>query len=273
MTEPLQINAELVADILTRFIRDEVTKFDFNKVVVGLSGGVDSSTSCFLAERALGKQGVLAVLMPYKTSSPESVNDARAVVEQLGIESVEIDITPQIDAYFERFPEADRVRRGNKMARERMTILYDMSAKHRALVLGTSNKTEFLLGYTTLWGDMACAINPLGDLYKTHVRHLALHLGVPERIVKKAPTADLWKGQTDEAELGFSYDEVDRLLFAMIDERKPRSELEREFDPAFVDRVARLVQSSQYKRRMPVIAKISPRSIDRDFRYSRDWGR
>jgi len=273
MTESVLINAELVESILTRFIHEEVTKFDFSKVVVGLSGGVDSATSCFLAERALGKQGVIAVLMPYKTSSPESTGDARAVVEQLGIESTEVDITPQIDAYFDRFPDADRMRRGNKMARERMTILYDMSAKHRALVLGTSNKTEFLLGYTTLWGDMACAINPLGDLYKTQVRQLARHLGVPDRIVKKAPSADLWTGQTDEGELGFSYEEVDRLLFAMIDERKPRRELGREFDPAFVERVARIVQSSQYKRRMPVIAKVSARSIDRDFRYSRDWGR
>lgn len=273
MAEALQINVQLVEEILTRFIRDEVTKFDFSKVAVGLSGGVDSSTSCFLAAKSLGKQGVIAAFMPYKTSSPESIRDARAVVSQLGIESVEVDITPQIDAYFERFPDADRVRRGNKMARERMTILYDLSAKHQALVLGTSNKTEFLLGYTTLWGDMACAVNPLGDLYKTQVRQLASHLAVPDHIVRKAPTADLWKGQTDEAELGFSYEEVDRLLFAMIDERKPRSELEREFDPAFVAKVARMVQNSQYKRRMPVIAKVSPRSIDRDFRYSRDWGR
>jgi len=268
-----EINCEVVRGILTRFIRNEVGKFGFERVVVGLSGGVDSSLSCFLGADALGNQGVIGVLMPYKTSSPESIADARLVVQQLGIQSVEIDITPQIDAYFERFPDADRMRRGNKMARERMTILYDLSMTHKALVLGTSNKTEFLLGYTTLWGDMACAINPIGDLYKTQVRQLAAHLGVPEQIVKKPPSADLWRGQTDEEEMGLKYEEVDRLLFMMIDERRPRAELERQFDPAFVDRVARMVQGSQYKRRLPVIAKISARSIDRDFRYSRDWGR
>jgi NAD+ synthase len=269
----LEINCEVVRAILTRFIRNEVGKFGFECVVVGLSGGVDSSLSCFLGADALGKEGVIGVLMPYKTSSPESIADARLVVQQLGIESVEIDITPQIDAYFERLPEADRMRRGNKMARERMTILYDLSMKHKALVLGTSNKTEFLLGYTTLWGDMACAINPIGDLYKTQVRQLAAHLGVPERIVKKPPSADLWRGQTDEEEMGLKYEEVDRLLFMMVDERRPRAEIERHFDPAFAEKVARMVQGSQYKRRLPVIAKISARSIDRDFRYSRDWGR
>jgi NAD+ synthase len=269
----LEIDCEVARGMLTRFIRNEVGKFGFERVVVGLSGGVDSSLSCFLGVEALGKEGVLAALMPYKTSSPESTADARAVVQQLGIDSIEVDITPQIDAYFERFADADRMRRGNKMARERMTILYDLSMKHKALVQGTSNKTEFLLGYTTLWGDMACAINPIGDLYKTQVRQLATCLGVPERIVRKPPSADLWRGQTDEEEMGLTYEQVDRLLFMMIDERRPRAELERHFDPAFIAKVAGMVQASQYKRRLPVIAKISARSIDRDFRYSRDWGR
>jgi len=271
--ECLRINCELVRSILTAFIRNEVTKFGLERVVVGLSGGVDSSLSTFLAREALGPDGVIAVVMPYKISSPESAAHAREVTELLGISLVEVDITPQVDAYFERFPDADRVRRGNKMARERMTILYDQSAAKGAFVLGTSNKTEFLLGYTTLWGDMACAVNPIGDLYKTQVRQLAARMGVPDHIIKKAPSADLWAAQTDEGELGFTYEEVDRLLYLMVDERRPAGELAEEFDPQFVEKVRRRMRDTQFKRRMPTIAKVSPRSIDRDFRYSRDWGR
>jgi len=270
----LEINTELVRAMLVGFIRDETRKVGFSKVVVGLSGGVDSSLSAFLAREALGAEGVIGILMPYSASAPESAADARAVAKQLSIETLEIDITPQIDAYFARFPDADKNRRGNKMARERMTILYDQSAAHQALVLGTSNKTEFLLGYTTLWGDMASAINPLGDLYKTQVRQLARVVGVPEPIVQKAPTADLWAAQTDEGELGFTYEEVDRLLYRLIDERESVEHLLRDgFAPAFVTRVREMVRKSQYKRRLPVIAKVSFRSIDRDFRYLRDWGK
>jgi NAD+ synthase len=269
----LKINCQLVRTILTAFIRNEVTKFGFGRVVVGLSGGVDSSLSASLAREALGPDGAIAVVMPYKTSAPESLSHAKEVAELLGIGIVQIDITPQVDAYFERFPDADRVRRGNKMARERMAILYDQSAANRALVLGTSNKTEFLLGYTTLWGDMACAVNPIGDLYKTQVRQLAAHMGVPAHIVKKAPSADLWAAQTDEEELGFTYEELDRLLYLMVDERRPAQQLAEEFDPQFLQKVRRRMRDTQFKRRMPTIAKVSPRSIDRDFRYSRDWGR
>jgi NAD+ synthase len=269
----LRINCELVRKILSAFIRNEITKFGFERVVVGLSGGVDSSLSAFLGKDALGPDGVVAVIMPYKSSSPESAAHAKEVAGLLGISTVQVDITPQVDAYFERFPDADRVRRGNKMARERMTILYDQSAEKRALVLGTSNKTEFLLGYTTLWGDMACAVNPIGDLYKTQVRQLATHMGVPAHIVRKAPSADLWAAQTDEGELGFTYEEVDRLLYLMVDERRPVRQLAEEFDPRFVQKVRRTMRDTQYKRRMPTVAKVSPRSIDRDFRYSRDWGR
>lgn len=272
MQEPT-INTELARHILVGFLRNEVRKFSFDKVVVGLSGGVDSSLAAFLAEEALGPRGVLAVMMPYKTSNPQSLRDAVQVAQMLGIEHRVIEITPMIDAYFANIPDADNVRRGNKMARERMSILYDLSHAERAIVMGTSNKTEALLGYTTLWGDMACGVNPLGDLYKTQVRALAAHLGVPEHIVAKNPTADLWVGQTDEAELGFTYAEVDKLLYLMVDERWERSRLiEAGFSPAFVDRVYRMVRDSQYKRRMPVFAKLSARTIDRDFRYSRDWG-
>lgn len=270
---PLTLDYAVTAQVLTAFIEDEVRKSGFDRVVVGLSGGVDSATSAALAAKALGPQSVWGLLLPYRESSPESRAHAELVVRWLEIQSETIDITPMIDAYFTREPEADRMRRGNKMARERMTILYDYSAKLRALVLGTSNKTELLLGYGTLYGDMASALNPLGDLYKTHVRALARHLGVPAAIVEKAPSADLWTGQTDEAELGFTYEEVDQLLFHMVDLRYDTAALlAAGFDERFVQAVAERVRASQYKRRPPVIAKISRRTIDRDFRYPRDWG-
>ncbi|MBZ0170167.1 NAD synthetase [Candidatus Methylomirabilis lanthanidiphila] len=268
------LHCELVQEILTGFIVNEVRKSGFSRVVIGLSGGVDSALSAYLGAKALGPENVLALLMPYKTSSPESREHAELAVKRLGIRSDVIDITPMVDAYFERFPESDQVRRGNKMARERMTILFDHSAYFKALVLGTSNKTELLLGYGTLYGDMASAINPLGDLYKTQVRQLARHMGIPEVIVRKAPSGDLWIGQTDEAELGFTYEEVDRVLYLMIDRRYEISEMVAAgFDEHFVRAVLAKVQTSQYKRRPPLIAKISARTIDRDFRYPRDWGK
>ncbi len=269
-----ETNYELVERLLTDFIRSEVTKVGLERVVVGLSGGVDSSVSAALAARALGADKTTGIMMPYRTSSDRSLADARALAEVTGIGTETVEITAQIDAYFEAYPEAGRLRRGNKMARERMTILYDHSAEREALVLGTSNKTELLLGYGTLHGDMASAINPLGDLYKTQVWGLARHLELPEAIVDKAPSADLWSGQTDEEELGFGYDEVDRLLYRMVDERTAADELiEAGFDQEFVRRIGQMVQGSQFKRRLPVIAKLSTRTIDMDFRYARDWGR
>jgi NAD+ synthase len=267
-------NYPLVQNLLVRFIHQEVTKVGVDAVVLGLSGGVDSSVSAALAALALEPGKVLGVMMPYKSSSDESLSDARAVAAAIGIDTVTVDISAQIDAYFERFPDADSLRRGNKMARERMTVLYDFSASRSALVLGTSNKTELLLGYGTLHGDMASAINPIGDLYKTQVWGLAKHLGLPESVISKAPSADLWAGQTDEQELGFRYGDVDKLLYLMVDERRAHDELVATgFAPEFVDRVSSLVQNSQFKRRLPVIAKVSDRTIDHDFRYARDWGR
>ncbi len=270
----IPINVGFLKPVLVSFIRNEVKKIGMERVVVGLSGGVDSSLSALLAAEALEPSNVLAVLMPYKSSSPESRAHAELVVQKSRINSVVVDITPQIDAYFERAPEADQKRRGNKMARERMTILYDHSARWNALVIGTSNKTELLLGYGTLYGDMASAINPLGDLYKTQVWALAEYVGVPEVIIRKRPSADLWEGQTDEEELGFSYPEVDGLLYLMVDERYSRAELlVSGFSERFVDEITRRIMSSQFKRRLPVIAKVSHRTIDRDFRYARDWGK
>ena len=270
----LRLQCDTVQKILTGFIDNEVRKAGFERVVVGLSGGVDSSLAAFLAAEALGPHNVWGVLMPYRTSSPESAEHATLVAKTLGIQSLSVDISPMVDAYFASFPDADHVRRGNKMARERMTILFDHSARLGGLVLGTSNKTELLLGYGTLYGDMASAVNPLGDLYKTQVRQLARHVKVPTVIIEKQPSADLWAGQTDEAELGFTYEEVDRVLYLLVDQRYEVADLVAEgLDERFVRAVHHKVQSSQYKRRLPVIAKVSARTIDRDFRYPRDWGR
>lgn len=269
----LAIHAPLVEALLTRFLRAELQRAGFQRAVVGLSGGIDSTVVTYLAARALGPAQVLAVMMPYKTSSAATRNDALAVVRELGVQSLELPITAQIDAYFAGQPDASRLRLANKCARERMTILYDQSAAFGGLVLGTSNKSELLLGYGTQFGDMASAVNPIGDLYKTQLGPLAVHLGIPAEIRGKTPTGDLWVGQTDEGELGFSYTEVDRLLYLLVDCRWQTRELvEAGFDAEFVRQVTERVRRNHYKRRMPVIAKLSSRTVDRDFRYSRDWG-
>ncbi len=267
------LDCPLVEKVLVSFVRNEVRRVGLDSVVLGLSGGIDSAVSAALAVRALGNDKVLGVMMPYSSSSEASRADALAVAEATGMKTTELDISAQVDAYFERVPDASRLRRGNKMARERMTVLYDLSADRGALVLGTSNKTELLLGYGTLHGDMASAINPIGDLYKTQVWALAAHLQIPAEVIDKPPTADLWEGQTDEQELGFGYREVDALLYRMVDERASAEELLADgFDAEFVERVRGMVQGSQFKRRLPVIAKVSERTIDSDFRYARDWG-
>jgi NAD+ synthase len=269
----LRIDPELVTEILTRFLREEIRRAGFQHAVVGVSGGIDSSVVVFLAARSLGPENVLALTMPYKTSSEATRRDSRAVIEALGVRHHDVPIAEQIDAYFAQFPDASRMRLANKCARERMTVLYDQSAAFEGLVLGTSNKSELLLGYGTQYGDMASAINPIGDLYKTQLYQLAARLGVPESILAKTPTGDLWIGQTDEDELGFTYAEVDRLLALMVDRRWRRPELiAAGFAAELVDRVATLVRRNHYKRRMPVIAKLSFRTMDRDFRYARDWG-
>jgi NAD+ synthase len=269
----LKINPELVTEILRRFIATEIRRAGFERVVVGLSGGIDSSVVTYLCARAIGPENVLAVTIPYKTSSEATRRDSQAVIDDLGVRTVDVPIAAQIDAYFTQFADASRLRLANKCARERMTVLYDQSAAFGALVAGTSNKSELLLGYGTQFGDMASAINPIGDLYKSQLYDLAAYLRVPKQILTKEPTGDLWVGQTDEGELGFSYAEVDRLLVLMVDHRWRRTELlQTGFAPEFVDRVATMIRRNHYKRRMPVIAKLSQRTMDRDFRYARDWG-
>ncbi|WP_028775569.1 NAD+ synthase [Shimazuella kribbensis] len=269
----LALDAPLAVKILTVALKEEVEKAGFHKVVLGLSGGIDSALSLYLAVQAFGKDNVIAVCMPYRTSSSSSLTDAEEAIRDTGVQSLTVDISPQIDAYFELMPEATPLRKGNKMARERMTILYDLSAHYQALVLGTSNRTELLLGYGTQFGDAASAVNPLGDLYKTQVRQLSKYIGVPRSILEKAPSADLWEDQTDEKELGFSYFEVDQLLYHLLDRRLTKNQLlEVGFSASFIDQVTKRIARNQYKRRMPVILKISNRTVGIDFRYLRDWG-
>jgi NAD+ synthase len=271
--EMLEINTDLARKILTAFLREEITRTGLKRAVVGVSGGVDSALSCFLAAEALGPANVLALRMPHKQSAPDSLRDADTVIRATGVKSATIDITPMVEPLFAQLPTIDARRKGNIMARERMIILYDQSAEFDALVVGTGNKTEIMLGYTTLYGDSACALNPLGDLYKTQVRQLARAVGVPEEIVNKPPTADLWTGQTDEGELGFTYEEVDKLLYLFVDERySPEECVQAGFKKAFVDRVVDIVRRNQFKRVLPPIAKLSNRTVGYDFLYLRDWG-
>jgi NAD+ synthase len=269
----LTINTDTARKILTSFIHTEITRAGYSKAVVNLSGGLDSSLTCYLSTDALGAQNVLALMLPYKTSTPESSEHARLVIETLGVQSITIPISSMADALIERFPDMRQVRKGNIMARMRMIALYDQSEAFQGLAVGTGNKTEILLGYTTLYGDAACAINPLGDLYKTQVRQLASAMGIPQVILDKAPSADLWIGQTDEGELGFTYDEVDQLLFLLVDQRyRPEDCVELGFDQDFVRAVIEKVRRSQFKRVMPPIAKLTNRTVGYDFLYLRDWG-
>jgi len=268
----LASDPEWTARILADFLTTELQRTGKGHLVLGLSGGIDSAVSAFLAARALGPGAVTGVLMPHRASSPDSVHDARKVVDALGIGSETVEITPLVDGFAATGGEPDRVRLGNVMARARMIVLFDRSAAHDGLVLGTSNKTELLLGYGTLHGDMACALNPLGDLYKTQVRQLAEHLGVPVSIRTKPPSADLWPDQADEDELGFRYEDVDRLLALLVDARvSPGKAIDAGFPEAFVGDVTGLIVRSQFKRLPPIIAKVSTRSVGWDFRYPRDW--
>jgi NAD+ synthase len=269
----LTINTTLATQLLTGFIKSEITRAGFSKAVLGLSGGIDSAVSCYLAARALGPENVLAVRMPYKTSSPDSTAHAGLVIEDLGIPSKTVEITEMCDPLIGQTPPDAALRHGNIMARMRMIVLYDQSADFGGLVVGTGNKTEILLGYSTIYGDSACAINPIGDLYKTQLRQLAADLGVPAEIIEKPPSADLWAGQADEDELGFTYQQVDQLLFLLVDKRfSPEECVAAGFDEKFVRDVVRRIQQNHYKRIMPPIAKLSNRTIGYDFLYLRDWG-
>ena len=267
----LTLNAPLAEAVLTSFIRDAVETSGTQGVVVGLSGGVDSSLAAALAVRALGPEHVHGFLLPYRTSARESEQDARLVAEHLGIPHRTIDISPMVDAYFALESDAGPDRRGNKMARERMTILFDQAKKLGALVLGTSNKTEILLGYSTVFGDNASSLNPLGDLYKGQVWQLSRHLGLPEQVVGKAPSADLWPGQTDEGELGFEYATADEVLYLLFDMGlRPEEVAARGYDERVVRRVVALEQQFRFKRRLMLIARLSGSAVNLDQEIPRD---
>ena len=273
MNLDLTINAEVAHKILTRFIKSEVTRVGFSKAVIGLSGGIDSALSFALAVEALGNENVLAVRMPYKSSSADSLEHAEMLIEQFESPTETVEITPMVEPLFATDPNMSKQRKGNIMARQRMIVLYDCSEVFKGLVIGTSNKTEILLGYSTLWGDMASALNPIGDLYKTQIRQLSRALRIPSAIIDKPPSADLWMGQTDETELGFTYKEVDKLLYLLVDQRYSAKEcIEEGFEETFVNLVISRVRRNQFKRMMPPIAKLSNRTIGYDFLYLRDWG-
>jgi NAD+ synthase len=277
----LAVDTGVARRVIGEFIRGQLRQAGFERVVLGLSGGIDSALVAYLVAEAIGAERLLAVLMPYATSSPASRLDAESVVADLGCTSRLVEITPMVDGYFgtaagaagalgPEGADANALRRGNFAARMRMATLYDLSVVWNGLVAGTGNKTEALIGYTTVFGDNASAFNPVGDLYKSQVRQLSAACRVPDAILAKAPSADLWPGQTDESEVGFSYAEVDRLLFWMIDKRRSDEELvAMGFEPAFVARVGRMVAGAEYKRQVPPIAKLGTRTTGVDYLYPR----
>jgi NAD+ synthase len=280
LPDELAIDTDVARRVIAGFIRGQLEQAGFERAVLGLSGGIDSALVAYLVAEAIGADRLLMVLMPYRTSSPASRADAESVVADLGCRSQLVEITPMVDGYFGadgalgasgRDPEgASALRRGNFAARMRMAVLYDRSVTWGGLVVGTGNKTESLIGYTTLFGDSACAFNPIGDLYKSQVRQLAVAIGVPDAIVRKAPSADLWPGQTDEAEGGFSYPLLDRILFWRVDKRRSVEEMvDMGFDAAIVERVDRMVATSEFKRQVPPIAKLGPRTAGVDYLYPR----
>jgi NAD+ synthase len=270
----LTLDPLLTVGILTTFLCDQFAKKEYTDAVLGVSGGVDSAVGVALLVNALGAEHVTGLALPAEESDPQSLVDAELAAKTFGIRLIVQPIGPVIDALYADERDVGRIRLGNAAARVRMIRLFDYSQKHRALVVGTSNKTELLLGYGTWYGDLACSLNPIGDLYKTQLRQIADFLGVPQRIIDKPPSADLWPGQTDEGELGLEYDEVDRLLYLLIDRDYSMSALvEAGFAPELVQRVLDLVTASQFKRSLPTIAKIGMKTVGIDFHLARDWGR
>jgi NAD+ synthase len=280
LPDELAIDTDVARRVIAGFIRGQLRQAGFERCVLALSGGIDSGLVAYVVAEAIGADKLLCVLMPYRTSSPASRADAEAIVDALGCRSELVEITAMVDGYFgrdgdlgaggEAARDASPVRRGNFMARARMAVIYDRSVTFGGLVVGTGNKTESLIGYTTLFGDSACAFNPIGDLYKSQVRQMAAAMGVPTQVIAKAPSADLWPDQTDEGEGAFSYPLLDRILYWRIDRRRSIDELvEMGFERELVERVERLVATSEFKRQVPPVAKLGPRTAGVDYLYPR----
>ncbi len=273
LADRLKLDCDMVSKYLIEFVRQEIVKTGLKKAVIGLSGGIDSSLVAYITKEALGAENVYGILMPYESSSKDSIDDAMKVVNDTKINYKIFSITQPADSYIEQCSEMDKLRKGNIFARLRMITLFDHSSLYGALVVGTSNKTELLLGYGTWYGDMASCLNPIGDLYKNQIYQLARYFNIPKNIVDKKPSADLWVGQSDEDELGFSYNDADLILYHMYDLRYSVDEVvSLGFDKELVVGIAERVRKNQFKRLPPIIAKISRRTINIDFRYLRDWG-
>ncbi len=267
-----QINYEITSKVIELFIKETFEKNGFEKAIIGVSGGIDSAVVLDLTSRALGPQNILALLMPYRTSSSDSISDGKLICESRNVDYKIIDISPSIDAYFKSQPATDRILLGNKCARERMAVLYDYSARIKALVVGTSNKSELLIGYSTQFGDSAAALLPIGDLYKTEIFGLADFLSIPREILEKKPSADLWKDQTDEREIGVTYSELDQILYDIFEERKSPDDLVKAgYGVEIVKKIVNMVINSHFKRTFPPVTKIHSRTIGMDFRFPRDW--
>lgn len=259
-----------IADFLQRFLEDEVHKTGFKNVVLGLSGGLDSAVVAVLAHKTF-KDNLLCVKMPSHYSSQSSLDDADELCSFFGINVTTASIEPMLKAYEEQNPDMDNLRKGNFSSRMRMSTLFDISAKQNALVLGTSNKSELMLGYGTLYGDLSSAVNPIGDLYKSEVYELARYLNVTKNIIQKAPSADLWDGQSDEADLGYTYAELDEALKLYVEDRLSKEEIVKKgIDENMLNMIIKRVYQNQFKRKMPLIAKLTSRTINHDFNYPRD---
>ena len=261
---------EQIAKYLQLFLEDEVKKTGLNRVVLGLSGGLDSAVVAVLAHRVF-QDDLLCIKMPSQYSSQNSLDDADALCREFSLNSETHSIAPMLEAYESKTPDLDNLRKGNFSSRMRMATLFDISAREGALVLGTSNKSELMLGYGTLYGDLASAVNPIGDLYKSEVFELARYLKVTKSIIEKPPSADLWDGQSDEADLGYTYAQLDRAMKLYVDERMPREKIvSMGIDEKMLDMIISKIYRNHFKRKMPVIAKLTARTLNHDFNYPRD---
>ncbi|OGO04684.1 MAG: hypothetical protein A2Y73_01200 [Chloroflexi bacterium RBG_13_56_8] len=261
MIEGLQLNCAKERARIVSFIRERLTDAGYSRLVVGLSGGVDSALTAALSVEAVGPENVCGIMLPYATFNPHSEAHARLVAEHLGILCEHFEITEMVEPLLARCPEIDERRKGNIMARCRMIALFDQSVRFQGLVVGTSNRTEFLLGYFTIYGDGAASLKPIGHLYKCQVRDLAQHVGVPEAVISKAPSADLWTGQTDEGELGFTYDEADQILY-LLSERglSPEQVIARGFEARVVGAILHRMHTTEFKRQLPPMLSVDGRA-------------